>query len=108
MSWRDGLLVALGALCATVAMRLLRKPTASAPACVALAEERKAQLQQQLASYLKGATAMAMLYLGDQLGLYKAMMKGDWTASRLAKAAGGLQPRLVQELLRLERLVERF
>lgn len=48
---------------------------------------------------------MAMVYLGDQLGLYKTLSSErpgrgpGWTASRLAKAAGNLSPRLVQEWL---------
>lgn len=65
------------------------------------AEERKALLLQQLAGHLKGTTVMAMVYLGDKLGLYKQMASrgSTWTASRLAKAAGGLQARLVQEWL---------
>lgn len=65
------------------------------------AEERKALLLQQLAGHLKGTTVLAMVYLGDKLGLYKQMASrgSTWTASRLAKAAGGLQARLVQEWL---------
>ena len=59
-TWRDPLLLFIGA--AAAALLLRRAP--EAPAAVGAAEARKAQLQQQLAGYLQGATAMAMLYLG--------------------------------------------
>ncbi|CAJ1370366.1 unnamed protein product [Effrenium voratum] len=69
------------------------------PSEVAALEARKAELQRQLGADLRGAAVMAMVYLGDQLGLYRTMASDTWTASKLAKAAGGLQPRLVQEWL---------
>lgn len=115
-SWRDSGLLAAGAVggaaATLLAARRLRSPLRDAagaggagappaPVEVMKAEERKALLLQQLAGHLKGTTVMAMIYLGDQLGLYKQMASrgSTWTASRLAKAAGGLQARLVQEWL---------
>lgn len=108
--WRDAGLLAAGAL-GGITLTLLatrhrrfaveRSAVSTAPAAVMEAEKRKAQLLQQLAGHLKGTTVMAMVYLGDKLGLYKHMSTrgSTWTASRLAKAAGGLQARLVQEWL---------
>ncbi|CAJ1370365.1 unnamed protein product [Effrenium voratum] len=75
------------------------KAAEKVPDEVAALEARKAELQRQLGADLRGAAVMAMVYLGDQLGLYRTMASDTWTASKLAKAAGGLQPRLVQEWL---------
>ncbi|CAK9009838.1 Uncharacterized S-adenosylmethionine-dependent methyltransferase Rv2258c [Durusdinium trenchii] len=107
-NWRDAGLVAAGALggasllllCSQLRTAAARRSVELEPLEVRQAEERKAWLQQQLANHLKGTTAMAMVYLGDQLKLYKTMSsRNGWTASRLAKAAGGLKVRLVQEWL---------
>eukprot|EP00931_Biecheleriopsis_adriatica_P115542 TRINITY_DN91326_c0_g1_i1.p1 TRINITY_DN91326_c0_g1~~TRINITY_DN91326_c0_g1_i1.p1 ORF type:complete len:419 (+),score=86.56 TRINITY_DN91326_c0_g1_i1:106-1362(+) len=108
---RDAVLLAAGALggAALTAFLLRRQRTEHrevlAPACVAAAEKQKADFLKALQGHLRGGIVVAMVFLGDKLGLYRTMAAGQrgsvegWTAARLAKAAGGLQPRLVQEWL---------
>jgi len=81
-------------------------PAEAAPECITNAEADKAAFKMMLQGQLRGAMVVAMIYLGDKLGLYKAMaVRGEgrvattWTASSLAKVVGGLHPRLVQEWL---------
>ena len=55
---------------------------------------------------MAGATTMAMVHIGDELGLYRAMAgAGPMTADTLAEAVG-CHPRLVTEWLRQQAAVE--
>eukprot|EP00439_Symbiodinium_sp_Y106_P067406 s49_g11.t1 len=86
-----------GALLTLLARRERKEAApADAPPAVQEALAKKASL----GSTVFGLEVMAMVYLGDQLGLYKTLSSErpgrgpGWTASRLAKAAGNLSPRL--------------
>ena len=68
--------------------------------------ERVTELAGEVATHMAGATTMAMVHIGDELGLYEAMAgAGPMTAGALAEATG-CNPRLVTEWLRQQAAVE--
>lgn len=68
--------------------------------------DRITELAGEVATHMAGATTMAMVHIGDELGLYQAMAgAGPMTADALAEAVG-CNPRLVTEWLRQQAAVE--
>ena len=68
--------------------------------------ERVTEIAGEVATHMAGATTMAMVHLGDELGLYRAMAgAGPMTAEALAETVG-CHPRLVTEWLRQQAAVE--
>lgn len=68
--------------------------------------DRVTELAGEVATHMAGATTMAMVHIGDELGLYQAMAgAGPMTAEALAEATG-CHPRLVTEWLRQQAAVE--
>jgi len=68
--------------------------------------DRVTELAGEVATHMAGATTMAMVYIGDELGLYQAMAgAGPMTADALAEAVG-CHLRLVTEWLRQQAAVE--
>ncbi|MCY4432391.1 MAG: SAM-dependent methyltransferase, partial [bacterium] len=67
--------------------------------------DRITELAGEVATHMAGATTMAMVHIGDELGLYQAMAgAGPMTADALA-ASAGCNPRLVTEWLRQQAAV---
>ena len=67
--------------------------------------DRVTELAGEVATHMAGATTMAMVHIGDELGLYQAMAgAGPMTADALAEAVG-CNPRLVTEWLRQQAAV---
>ena len=68
--------------------------------------DRVTEIAGEVATHMAGATTMAMVHIGDELGLYQAMAgAGPMTAEALADAVG-CHPRLVTEWLRQQAAVE--
>ena len=68
--------------------------------------DRVTELAGEVATHMAGATTMAMVHIGDELGLYRAMAgAGPMTPDALAEAVG-CHPRLVIEWLRQQAAVE--
>lgn len=68
--------------------------------------DRVTELAGEVATHMAGATTMAMVHIGDELGLYQAMAgAGPMTPDALADAVG-CHPRLVTEWLRQQAAVE--
>ncbi|WP_420639104.1 methyltransferase domain-containing protein [Candidatus Poriferisocius sp.] len=67
--------------------------------------ERVSELAKEVADHMAGATTIAMIHVGDELGLYQAMAgAGPMTADALAEAVG-CNARLVTEWLRQQAAV---
>ncbi|WP_419920095.1 methyltransferase domain-containing protein [Candidatus Poriferisocius sp.] len=67
--------------------------------------DRVTELAGDIATHMAGATTMAMVHIGDELGLYRAMAgAGPMTAAMLAQAVN-CHPRLVTEWLRQQAAV---
>ena len=62
----------------------------------AIDEARMGEFMGRMAGYMTGGAICFGVWLGDELGLYRALAEGAKTAEELAKATG-CQARLVRE-----------
>ncbi len=67
--------------------------------------DRVTELAGEVATHMAGATTMAMVHIGDELGLYRAMAGAGPMSSEAVAEEVGCNPRLVTEWLRQQAAV---